>query len=57
MATLVALTALVAVAVAVAGLHVGALHQQGQVQVGDGNQALLGERINEFLRKYHFAVY
>ena len=51
-ATLVALTALVAVAVA--GLHVGALHQQGQVQVGDGNHALLGERINEIFKKVSF---
>ena len=49
-ATLVALTALVAVA----GLHVGALHQQGQVQVGDGNHALLGERINEIFKKVLF---
>ena len=49
-ATLVALTALVAVA----GLHVGALHQQGQVQVGDGNHALLGERINEIFKKVSF---
>ena len=49
-ATLVALTALVAVA----GLHVGALHQQGQVQVGDGNHALLGERINEIFKKFSF---
>ena len=55
-ATLVALTALVAVAVAVAvaALHVGALHQQGQVQVGDGNHALLGERINEIFKKVLF---
>ena len=51
-ATLVALTALVAVAVA--GLHVGALHQQGQVQVGDGNHALLGEKINEIFKKFSF---
>ena len=55
-AKLVALTALVAVAVAVAvaALHVGALHQQGQVQVGDGNHALLGEKINEIFKKFSF---